>query len=171
MSKIIVVYYSFEGNTKSIAEFLAKDLSADILEVKPNKEIKSKGFGKYFWGGRQVIMGKKPELKPLSKNLDEYDIILVGTPIWAGTYAPPIKTLLEENYIEGKKVAYFYSHQGGPGKAVDKAKSVIQKKNTFIGYKDFLSPKENIESSSKEAKRWAEHIIQDQRPFNNKEIE
>ncbi len=161
MSKIIVVYYSFEGNTKSIAAFLAKDLNADILEIKPIKELKSKGFGKYFWGGTQVIMGIKPELKPLSKNLDEYDTILVGTPIWAGTYAPPIKTLLEENYIEGKKVAYFYCHQGGPGKAVDKAKSVIEKKNTFIGAKDFLKPKKNIESSSKEAKLWAERIIKD----------
>lgn len=156
MSKIVVVYYSFEGSTKGIAELLAQHSNADLLEVKPLKELQSKGFAKFIWGGSQVVMGKKPELMPLSKNLDEYDIVFVGTPIWAGTYAPPIKTLLEGDYIDGKKVAYFYCHEGGHGKAVDKVNVVIEKKNTFIGAKDFLNPKKNIQSSSKEARLWAE---------------
>lgn len=159
MNKIIVVYYSFEGSTKGVAEMLAQHLNADLMEVKPAKELKSKGFSKFIWGGSQVVMGKKPDLIPFKKNLDEYDIIFVGTPIWAGTYTPPIKTLLEGNYIEGKKVAYFYSHEGGHKKAVAKAQAVIEQKNTFIGAKDFKNPKKNMESSSQEARSWAEEVM------------
>lgn len=159
MSKILVVYYTFEGSTKSIAECIAKHLNADLLEIKPVKELKSKGFSKYIWGGYQVVMGKKPEIMPLNKNLKDYDIVLVGTPIWAGTYAPPIKTLLEENYIKGKKIAYFYGHEGGHRRAIDKAKVVIEKNNTFIGAKDFLNPKKNLDKCSKDAKSWAEQLI------------
>lgn len=159
MSKILIAYYSFEGSTKLIAETLSETLKADIMEVKPVKEMKSKGFGKYIWGGSQVIMGKKPELAKLTKDIKEYDIILIGTPIWAGTYSPPIKTLLEGNYIEGKKVAYFYCHEGGAGKALEKAKAVIEKKNTFIGAKDFVNVKKDKEQSVEEAKEWSEELL------------
>lgn len=159
MSKTIVVYYSFEGSTKSVAELLAQHLNADSLEIKPVKELKSKGFSKFILGGFQVMIGKKPKLKPLNKNLDDYDIVLVGSPIWAGTYTPPIKSLLEGNYIEGKKVAYFYTHQGGHNKAVAKAKPVIEEKNIFIGAKDFMNPKKDVEASSRDAKSWTDKII------------
>lgn len=156
MDRILIAYYSFEGNTKFIAEALAKCLEADLMEIKPDKEIQSKGFSKYIWGGTQVVMGNKPKLVPFTKNINDYDMILVGTPIWAGTYAPPVKTLLEGNYIEGKKIAYFYCHKGGPGKAEEKAKSVIEKKNVFVGAKGFLSPTENKEISIDEVNKWCE---------------
>jgi len=55
-----VVYYSFGGNTRFIAESIAEAVGADLLEIKPKKELSSKGFMKYLWGGRQVVMGEKP---------------------------------------------------------------------------------------------------------------
>ena len=54
MSKVLVVYYSFEGHTKKIAEKISQNLNADILEVKPKNEKKSSGFSKFLWGGSQV---------------------------------------------------------------------------------------------------------------------
>lgn len=44
--KKLVVFYSFEGNTKFLAEAIANEIKADILELKPKKEIKTKGFFK-----------------------------------------------------------------------------------------------------------------------------
>ncbi|XMB87227.1 flavodoxin [Mycoplasmatota bacterium WC44] len=156
MSKIIVVYYSFEGSTKRVAEYLAQHLDADLMEVKPESELKSKGFSKFIWGGYQVFMGKKPELTPLTRDLNEYDTVFVGTPIWAGTYAPPIKSLLEGDFIKGKQVAYFYCHEGGHRKAVEKAKRVIEIHNEFIGAKDILNPKRDMESCLKDVRNWLE---------------
>lgn len=60
--KKLVVFYSFEGNTKFLAEAIAKGIKADILELKPEKDLKTKGFFKYPLGGVQVVFGKKPKL-------------------------------------------------------------------------------------------------------------
>ena len=59
--KILIVYYSFEGNTKFIAEKIQENLSCDIVRLIPKKEIKTKGFMKFFWGGKQVFMKELPE--------------------------------------------------------------------------------------------------------------
>ena len=53
--KPLIVFYSFEGNTKLIAEKIAQTVDAEALELKPQKEIRTKGFMKYFWGGKQVL--------------------------------------------------------------------------------------------------------------------
>jgi len=52
---------------------------------------KSKGFMKYFWGGRAVMRNIKPELLPLNKDIQEYDVLFIGTPVWAFSYAPALK--------------------------------------------------------------------------------
>ena len=127
MSKTLVLFYSFEGNTKRVAELIASSIGADIEEIKPVKEMKSKGFSKFIWGGGQVVMNKKPKLKPLQVNLDDYKTILLGTPIWVGTFSPPISTLLENGYLKNKRIAYFFTHEGGADKAVEKVKAVIGK--------------------------------------------
>ncbi len=79
-SKILVVYYSFEGSTRFLSEHIAKELSADILECKPIKDLSSKGFSKYLWGGRQFFFfKKKSDLESFEKNIDDYDAIILGT--------------------------------------------------------------------------------------------
>ena len=102
--KNLVVFYSLEGNTKFIASQIAKKVNADILELKTKKEYPNKGFKKYFWGGRSVLFNQKPELIESDKNINEYDNIFIGTPIWVGTYAPPYDTFLAENKIYNKNI-------------------------------------------------------------------
>ena len=87
----LVVYYSLEGSTKLIAD-IATALGADLLELKPVKEeINPKSFLKFFWGGRQVVLKKIPELVPYERDIGKYDLIVIGTPVWAFNYAPPIR--------------------------------------------------------------------------------
>lgn len=120
--KTLVIYYSFEGNTEYAAKELAKKLGADIQRIEPVNELKSKGFYKYIWGGRQAVMKKKPEIISLDKNPQDYDIVVIGSPVWASTYAPPIRSLLDRYPIEDKKIGLFMCHDGGPGKAMERLK-------------------------------------------------
>jgi flavodoxin len=122
---ILVVYYSFEGNTRFIAEVIAKELGADIQELKPVKDLKSKGFSKYIWGGRQVMTKKAPELQPLEKKPEDYDTIIIGTPVWAYTFAPALRTFFASHKLEGKKVALFMCHGGGPKEAMAKFETEV----------------------------------------------
>ena len=58
MSKILILSYSFEGNTRRISKFLSDKLNIPYKEIKPVKDLKSKGFSKYIWGESQVVMKK-----------------------------------------------------------------------------------------------------------------
>ncbi|WP_432662875.1 flavodoxin [Wukongibacter baidiensis] len=158
--KKLVVFYSFEGNTKFIAEGISDIVGADLLELKPKKDVASKGFMKYVWGGRQVITGKKPELLPMDKNLDDYDLIFIGTPIWASRYAPAINTFLDTTQINGKKIAFFCCHAGGGnGKAFKMLREDLNE-NEILGEMEFKDPlKKGREEAKEQLKEWIEGII------------
>ncbi|PKK97098.1 MAG: flavodoxin [Tenericutes bacterium HGW-Tenericutes-3] len=154
MSKILVIYYSFEGNTEIIAQSIAQFTHAELLSIKPVNEIKSTGFSKYFWGGSQVFMKKTPELITFDQDLSNFDIVFIGTPIWAGTYAPPIKTLFSNEKLKAKSIYFFYTHDGGPGKVEKFAKIAIEQNNKLIESKGFIHIKKETERNIKEVQDW-----------------
>ena len=159
MSKTLVLFYSYEGNTKKIAELIANNIGADIEEIKPVNEMRAKGFGKYMWGGAQVVMKKRPALKSLQVNLKEYDTIFLGSPVWASTFSPPVYSLLENGYLTGKKIAFFHCHEGGPGKAEEHARTAIEKENTFLSTYGCLNVATDFESLQEPVIAWAKETI------------
>lgn len=136
--KKLVVFYSLEGNTKFISEKMAQALGADMLELKPEKEINPGGFMKFFWGGKQVAMKETPKLKEYKINLADYDLIAIGTPIWAYNFTPPIRTFLKENKIFGKKIILFCAYDGNMGKAFANLSAELPG-NEILGEIDFLN--------------------------------
>lgn len=111
--KAIVVYYSLEGNTKFVAEEIARNSKADICRIEPKKEYPTGKVTKYIWGGKSATFGEKPKLLPYQFSGKDYDVVIIGTPIWAGTYTPPIKTFLHENDLSGKTIAVYACNSGG----------------------------------------------------------
>lgn len=157
--KNLVVYYSLEGNTKLIAEMIAKEINADILELKPKKEIPTKGFRKYVWGGKSVMFKEMPTLINEDKDLIQYENIFLGTPVWAGTYAAPFNTFIAKNNILNKNVVLFACHAGGGANKcfVNLKKSLPN--NHFVGEIDFIDPlKNNLEKSILKVKNWTKTL-------------
>ena len=137
--KTAVIYYSFEGNSALVAKAIKDALNADIFEIKTTSGKKRAGFAKYVWGGFQVITHKKPELKPLSIDLKSYDLIILGTPVWASSPTPAMSSFLSRTKITGKKMALFCCHAGGKGGVFEKFKALLPG-NTIVGEIDFNSP-------------------------------
>ncbi len=69
---------------------IAETIGAEILELKVDREPPSKGFMKFFWGGRQVMTKEVPSLLPFSEHPEDYDILFIGTPVWAFSYTPAL---------------------------------------------------------------------------------
>jgi flavodoxin len=134
--KTAVIYYSFEGNCALVAKAIKDALNADIFEIKTRDRKKRTGFAKYLWGGFQVIMHKKPELEPLSIDIKAYDLLILGSPVWAASPAPAMYSFLSKTEVTGKKIALFCCHAGGKGKAFDKFKALLPG-NTIVGEIDF----------------------------------
>ena len=117
-------------NTAFAAREIARELGgADLIEIKPSKNFPDKGVRKFLWGGKSALMGDEPQLEPYEFNADEYDLIVIGTPVWASSFTPPIRTFVNENRdaLRNKKIAAFVCCSGG---GADKA---LKKLKDFIG--------------------------------------
>lgn len=157
--KSLIVYYSYEGNCEEISKAIKEVTNADVLCLKPKKERKTKSLFRFVWGGMQVYMTKKPELEPYKVNLSQYDNIFIGSPVWFGTYAPPINTFLLENDIKNKNIALFIC-SGNNKRNTFKNFEETLKENKIIGEKEFVYPiKNGIENARQEAKKWANECI------------
>ncbi len=110
---IIIIYYSYTGTTKKYVEYMQGILDCDLLEIKPKEDIKVQGFRSYFVGGYKSLTKQTPELEDYTFNKDEYDLIIIASPIWAFTYTPAIRSFLENENIHEKVVSYFMTHRGG----------------------------------------------------------
>ena len=126
--KTVLVYFSLTGNVAQIAERLAKTLNADLIALVPEKAYPDKGATKFLWGGKCAIMGEKPALKPYTFDGGAYDRVVLGTPVWASTFAPPLRTFVEDNRaaLAGKRLAAFVCCSGGGAeKALRKLRDLL----------------------------------------------
>jgi flavodoxin len=120
----LVVYYSRTGNTKSVAEKIAGELGAEIEEVVDKK--KRSGVLGFLSGGKDATVGSKTKIAETRKNPGDFDLIVVGTPIWSSSPTPAIRTYLSKHDLAGKKVAVFCTSEGsGTDKAKAKIKALI----------------------------------------------
>ncbi len=138
--KSVVIYYSLTGNTSLVAKMIAERIEADMIKLKPEKEIPSTGASKYFWGGKSVILNEKPKLLNDNLNLEGYDKLIIGTPIWAGSITPPINAFLSENVIKDKRIFLFATHSPGTNtnKCFAKMKEKLTRNRTYetVGFED-----------------------------------
>lgn len=158
MSKKLVVFYSKTGNTKLIAETIAKNAKADVEELKWKREIKSSGLMKYVRGGFNSSLKRKIQIEPIEKNINDYETIIIGTPIWAGKMNPAIRTFLRDYPLQNKKVAVFCTCDGEGGKNLDELKTLMEG-NELIGSKIFFRSSQKTEDEKvKEAEEWIKEI-------------
>ena len=124
--KTIVVFYSLEGNTELAAKAIAEELGADLLPLLPVKAYPTGKVSKLVWGGKAAVMAEKPKLQPYTFNSADYDRIIFGSPVWASSFAPPLRTFIRDNDLSGKKFAAFLCETaGGDEKAFLKLKSEL----------------------------------------------
>ena len=111
--KVLVLYYSQTSNTKAVAEEIATRLDADIEEVVAVNPYDGDFNATIERCLKEREAGTTPEIKPLASDITKYDVIFIGYPVWFGTFAPPIITLLNEVDLSGKKVVPFCTFGSG----------------------------------------------------------
>lgn len=115
--KTAVVYYTMSGNARFMAEEISRRTDADLIEIAPVKPYKSKGFMKYVHGGGDVVMKRNPKLKAYTFNAEEYDSVIMVSPVWASSVVPPLRTFADENKagLQGKKISMAMCQLGNGG--------------------------------------------------------
>ena len=115
--KALVVYYSRTGMTKIVAETVRAILQCDAEELRDTKA--RKGIVGYMRSGREVMENGTTAIEPTVHDPADYDLVIIGTPVWVYTMATPVKVWLEQNEAKIKKLAVFCTCASNPGHTVD----------------------------------------------------
>lgn len=125
--KILTTFYSRGGTTKKIGEQIASMVNSDLEEF--SDMVKRSGFIGWMRCGYQAMKKKVTELKTIEKNPNDYDLVIIGTPIWGGNVSVPTRTYVTENTGKFKSVAFFCTAGGDDGtKAFADMESICNKK-------------------------------------------
>jgi menaquinone-dependent protoporphyrinogen IX oxidase len=106
----LVVYYSFTGNTRVVAERAARELDADTAEVRAPR-YESGGF-RFLRAAFDSWRGRLPAIEVNGGRLEEYDVVLLMAPVWAGHAATPMRAYLAQNRGKLKRAAFLLTCAG-----------------------------------------------------------
>jgi len=111
--EILVLYYSQGGTTKTVAEEFQTRLGADIEAIVPVNPYDGDYNSTIQRGREELAADAVPEIQPLKSDLKKYDVIFLGYPVWFGTYALPVRAVLDEKLLAGKKIVPFCTFGSG----------------------------------------------------------
>ena len=160
--RVAVVYYSFEGNVRMLAQQIARVSGADVIELVDLDEPASKGFMKFVQGGSRAALGRKTRLGSYdAKSLQEAELIFIGTPVWAFTCSPAVRTFLEEQALQRKKLAFFCASGGSKGKTFQKMSELAGNTNEVLGDLEIVEPlKREPEQCAERIAVWAARMME-----------
>ena len=106
---VAVIYFSATGTTKSVAKDISEIVDADLIEIVPKQKYKEKDLT-YDNDSRAVLEQDNPSSRPKIKNninIDNYDVIYLGYPIWFGDVPHIILTFIDSHNLDGKTIVTF----------------------------------------------------------------
>lgn len=117
-SKVLIAYFSATGTTKGVAEHIANGLNADIYEIVPEDSYTDADLDYNDNNSRATIEMSDPDVRPVIsgsvENMEQYDIVFIGYPIWRGEAPRIISTFVESYDFSGKTIVPFCT-SGGSG--------------------------------------------------------
>ena len=143
--KKLFIYYSLSGNGDVVADYL-KDKKYDIRKVIMKEKMPKSYIFQILKGGFLAGINYKAKLSNFDNNIDYYDEIIIGSPIWNGRLVPAINTVLDNINLEKKKVSFIL--YCGSGKA-PRAEKMLRDKFGDIDIVIIKEPKNNKEELEK----------------------
>lgn len=128
--KTLVIYYSRTGTTKKVGKKIAQMLKCDSEEIIDTKN--RDGIFGYIKSGMEAGFKRGTVIKQIKKNPAKYGLVIIGTPVWAGTMASAVRTYIKENKNKFKKVAFFCTMGGSGSKRTFKAMEGLCKKKPAV---------------------------------------
>ncbi len=158
----LVVYCTMTGNTEMIADSIKEEIGADIVKIESQKEFVPKNASSFMRAGFLATACKTIDIKPVKIDLDKYDFIFLGAPVWAWNVNPFIRSFVEKNKekIKEKRIALFVCCSGSGNRAIKKYGQFFDGFK-LLGTSRYQDPKKNDpEKNKKDAANWATNIIQ-----------
>jgi flavodoxin len=110
---ILIAYYSWGGSTRRLAEQIQASIGGDLFEIIPQTAYPRDYNACVNQAKKEIQAGYKPVLKKKLEDIKRFSLILMGSPNWWSSIAPPVSAFLSEYDIAGKRILPFCTHGGG----------------------------------------------------------
>ena len=158
MNKILVVYFSYTGNTRKIANLIKDKLSCDILELKPVIPYNADYQTVVDEEQRMEGANHMPEIQNINVDLDSYNTVVIGTPVWWYRESPIIRTFLNKYDLSDKNIYLFATNAGWLGKTFIELEKMCKGNVVSMQNIVFESYSDKLVTNEKEINNWINSI-------------
>lgn len=155
--KSLIVYYSYRGNTESIAEMIQKETDADVVRIQTAVPYTGSYNQVVNQGQEEVNRGYCPKINPVDVDWSQYDTIILGTPVWWYTFAPAMHTFLKSQDWKGKTVYPFATNGGWIGHTFKDFKNLCKGADVKNGL-NVRFDESTLRTSKKDIMEWIQTI-------------
>lgn len=155
MNKKLLVYFSYSGNTKIIANMIKNQVDCDILELKPKIPYSTNYQSVVDEFQNNETAQTITELESYNIDLSKYKTIIIGSPVWWYSITPAIRTFLKQNDLSKKTIIPFATNAGWLGRTFQEIKtlcpnSIIENEMNIV----FQSYSDKLITTEKELENW-----------------
>ena len=160
--KILVVYFSLTGNSGKVANMIKDITGGDIFEIQPDFDYSKVESMKEMeeLGKEQVENGFRPELKNSIKDIEAYDLIIIGSPVWWFSVSPPLMSFLSQYDLKDTKVAPFCTCISHMGDFFTQIKEEIPDAKVLEGLTIYESDLKDEEEARETIEAWLEELLE-----------
>lgn len=151
--KKLVIYYSYTGNTRLVANKIKEKLNCDILELTPKIPF-STDYDEVVNEYQTNSIDKNVEINDIGINLDDYDELIIGTPVWWYTMCPVISTFLKNYDLSGKTINVFATNAGWLGHTFKDFEKLCNVKYSM----NIVFDSNKLKTSEEELDNWIENL-------------
>lgn len=157
--KKLIVYYSYTGNTKKIANMIKERLDFDILELSPKIPFSNDYQTVVDEYQNNSINNKIIDINDINIDLNNYQEIIIGTPVWWYTISPVVITFLKKYDLSNKKIIPFATNAGWLGKTFNDIKklcpnSIVEKEMNIV----FESYSDKLKTNISDINNWIDNL-------------
>lgn len=158
-NKSIIVYYSYTGHTRMIAEKIKEKLNCDILELKPKDPYSTDYQSVVDQEQDNESNNKTIEIEKIAIDLSKYNKIILGSPVWWYSITPVVRTFLKENNLAGKVIVPFATNAGWIGTTFSDIKEIcpnskVENEMNIV----FESYSDKLKTDEKEIDNWINKV-------------
>lgn len=134
--RVMIVFHSLSGNTRRVAELLAGRLegvveAADLVEVHDLHQYST--LTAYMVGVPRAMRGEAAAVDPVEIDVTDYDVVVVGTPVWAFAPTPAVNGAVAAlRGAEGKDAVVFVTSGGAPGEAAERLGTALERRGPRV---------------------------------------
>jgi flavodoxin len=114
--KTLIVFFSLTGNTRKIAQAISDELDGTLEEIQDTRN--RNGIAGYLLSIMEALFKKRSKIQEVKHDPSAYDLVIIGTPVWAFNISSPVRTYLEQKKKSINAAAFFVTCTASGGKKV-----------------------------------------------------